>query len=638
MAPSVSSQAQELTPAPWRSSAVAHTATTFEGGFWAPRLQAIREGALPAIYAQMRADGHFENFYERWNGGGQRTPYIFWESDISKWIEAASYSLATHPDAALATLVDEAIAFLVAHQQADGYLNIWYTRVEPEKRWSNLRDNHELYCAGHLFEAAVAHFQATGKRELLNAACRYADYIATVFGTEEGKRRGYCGHEEIELALVKLYHATDEARYLHLAHYFIEERGRSPHYFDEEALARDETLAQFWASTYEYNQSHLPIREQQEVVGHAVRAMYLLSAVADLAREFDDLSLQQTCERLWYHLISKRVYITGALGSSAHNEGFTTDYDLPNLDAYAETCAAIGLILWNYRMLLLDVDRRYADILELALYNGVLSGISFDGTTFFYENPLESKSGYQRQPWYKCACCPPNLARLFLSLGQYLYTTNEREIIVHLYAQSTSTLQLGTQQVTLRQRTNYPWDGDIEISIEVARPIEFDLNLRLPGWCKEAHLICMGEEIPLELRNGYARVHRLWRSGDSLLLRLNMPVERAYAHPAVRSTAGSVALRRGPLVYCLEATDYPAPLQQVRLPRQAPLTTHFATALLDGVTVIKGSASILQTEDWSDTLYRATPPIASEHELTAIPYYAWGHRGAGEMRVWIQEK
>ncbi|HEX7736731.1 MAG TPA: beta-L-arabinofuranosidase domain-containing protein [Ktedonobacteraceae bacterium] len=637
MTSSVSSQAQENTPGPWRSSAVEHTTTTFEGGFWAPRLQAIREGALPAIYAQMRADGHFGNFYACWNGGVQRTPYIFWESDISKWIEAASYSLATHPDASLAALVDEAVAFLVAQQQPDGYLNIWYTRVELEKRWSNLRDNHELYCAGHLFEAAVAHFQATGKRELLNAACRYADYIATIFGIEEGKRRGYSGHEEIELALVKLYHATDEIRYLHLARYFIEERGRRPHYFDEEALSRGEIPPQFWASTYEYNQSHLPVREQQEVVGHAVRAMYLLSAVADLARELNDLGLQQTCERLWHHLISNRVYITGALGSSAHNEGFTADYDLPNLDAYAETCAAIGLVFWNYRMLLLNVDHRYADVLELALYNGVLSGVSFDGTTFFYENPLESKGGYQRLPWYKCACCPPNLARLFLSLGHYLYTTNEREIIVHLYAQSTSTLQLDTHRVTLHQRTNYPWDGDVEISVEVTEPIEFDLNVRIPGWCKQAHLVCLGEEIPLELRNGYARVRRLWRSGDSLLLRLSMPVERAYAHPAVRSTVGSVALRRGPLVYCLEATDYPVPLHQVHLSRQAPLTASFAANTLDGVMVIKGPASILQTEDWPETLYRSTPPIASKHELTAIPYYAWGHRGTGEMRVWIQE-
>ncbi|HXR66380.1 MAG TPA: beta-L-arabinofuranosidase domain-containing protein [Ktedonobacteraceae bacterium] len=634
----VSSQAQENAPAPWRSSAVAHTATTFQDGFWGPRLQAMREGALPAIYEQMRADGHFDNFHKQWDGGVQRTPYVFWESDISKWIEAASYSLATHPDAALASLVDEVIAFLVAQQQPDGYLNLWYTRAEPEMRWSNLRDNHELYCAGHLIEAAVAHFQATGKRELLDAACRYADYIATVFGVEEGQRRGYPGHEEIELALVKLYHATGQARYLRLCQYFIEERGRRPHYFDSEAVARGEAPADFWATTYEYNQSHLPVREQQEVVGHAVRAMYLLSAVADLARELDDPSLQQTCERLWLHLTSKRLYITGALGSSADNEGFTNDYELPNLAAYAETCAAIGLVMWSYRMLLLDTQSRYADVLEQALYNGVLSGVASDGTSYFYVNPLESQGAYHRQPWYKCACCPPNLARLFLSLGQYLYTVNEREIMVHLYAQSTSTIELGTHKVTLHQHTNYPWDGTVEIEIEVTEPVEFGLNTRIPGWCKEAQMSIAGEEIPLKLRNGYACVRRVWNSGDRLVVYLAMPVERVYAHPAVRATTGSVALRRGPLVYCLEATDHTTPLHQLRLPRQAPLEEHFAEETLGGVTLIKGLASALESGDWSNTLYRTTPPIASEQVLTAIPYYAWGQRAAGEMRVWINEE
>lgn len=633
-----SSQVQENAPPPWRSSAIAHTATRFEDGFWAPLLQAMREGALPAIYEQMRADGHFENFYERWNGGAQRTPYVFWESDISKWIEAASYSLATHPDPALASLVDEVIAFLIAHQQPDGYLNIWYTRVEPEKRWSNLRDNHELYCAGHLIEAAVAHFQATGKRSLLDAACRYADYIATVFGVDEGQRRGYPGHEEIELALVKLHHATGEARYLHLARYFVEERGRRPHYFDEEALARGEQPADFWATTYDYNQSHLPVREQQEVVGHAVRAMYLLSAVADLARELDDPGLQETCERLWRHLVSKRLYVTGALGASSANEGFTTDYDLPNLAAYAETCAAIGLLLWNYRMLLLDVQSRYADVLELALYNGVLSGVSFDGTSFFYVNPLESNGTYHRQPWYKCACCPPNLARLLLSLGQYVSTVSEDEIIVHLYVQSTTTIELKTGKVTLHQQTDYPWDGTVHFAVEVAEPSEFGLNLRIPGWCKEASLTVAGEEIPLELRNGYAHVYRRWSAGDSLVLHLAMPVERVYAHPAVRATAGSVALQRGPLVYCLEAVDHAAPLHQLRLSRHAPLSAHFSAQVLHGVTLITGTASALVTADWSDTLYRTTPPRTSEQTLTAIPYYAWGHREAGAMRVWIQEE
>ncbi|HET8840426.1 MAG TPA: beta-L-arabinofuranosidase domain-containing protein, partial [Ktedonobacteraceae bacterium] len=492
-------------------------------------------------------------------------------------------------------------------------------------------------CAGHMFEGAVAHYQATGKRTLLDAACRYADYIDTVFGAEEGKKRGYPGHEEIELALVKLYQATGETRYLRLCQYFIEERGRQPHYFDAEAVARGESAADFWATTYEYNQSHIPVREQQEVVGHAVRAMYMLCAIADLARELDDPGLQATCERLWQQLTSRRLYVTGALGASSANEGFTTDYDLPNLAAYAETCAAIGLVQWNYRMLLLDVQSRYADVMEQALYNGILSGISFDGTSFFYVNPLESNGTHHRQIWYKCACCPPNIARLFLSLGRLLYTVSKDEIIVHLYAQSTTTLALPSQQVTLHQRTNYPWDGNISLEVEVSEPGEFGLNLRIPGWCKEAHLTLGEEELPLKIRNGYAHVRRDWNSGDSLTLSLAMPVERVYAHPAVRATVGSVALQRGPLVYCLEAADHTSELHQISLSREVPLEAHVAENLLSGVTIITGPASVLQTDDWSDTLYSTAPPRATEQTLTAIPYYAWGHREHGEMQVWIRE-
>src|SRR5579875_527020 len=552
MTSSASSQTQGNAQKPWRSTAVVHTATVFEDRFWAPRLRAVREHTLPAIYEQMRNDGHFDAFQEWRKAGTRPIPYVFWESDMSKWIEAASYSLATHPDTNLEALVERAITFLVDLQQPDGYLNLWFTRVEPEKRWTNLRDFHELYCAGHLIEAAVAHFQATGKRVLLDAALRYSDYIATVFGVEEGKRHGYCGHEEIELALVKLYRATGEARYLHLSQYFIEERGKRPHYFDEEARARGEDPADFWARTYEYNQSHLPVREQEEIVGHAVRAMYLLCAVADLAYELEDVGLQRVCERLWQHLTSKRLYITGGLGPFPGNEGFTTDYDLPNLSAYAETCAAIGLVFWNHRMLLLDADHRYADLLEQALYNGVLSGLSLDGTDFFYVNPLESQGTHRRQPWYKCPCCPPNLACLLSSLGGYMYSVNDTDILVHLYAQSTSTLTLASHTVVLSQKTNYPWGGTIEIEVKPEEPVEFGLDLRIPGWCKAAHLLVAGEEAPLDLHKGYARIGCLWRSGDSIVLRLDMPIERVYAHPAVQADIGKVALRR-----CTLASNQP---------------------------------------------------------------------------------
>lgn len=623
------------------SSPIAHSAVAIEDTFWAPRLQTLRDRTLFHIYAQMERDGHFDNYKGAWKPDMRPIPYLFWESDIAKWLEAASYSLATHPDSALEELVDRAIAFLASFQQPDGYLNIWFTAVEPEKRWANLRDWHELYCAGHLIEGAVAHFQATGKRTLLDIACRYADYIDSVFGREEGKRRGYCGHEEIELALIKLYRATGEARYLRLARYFVEERGeqgQQPHYFDSEARARGEDPADFWARSYEYNQSHVPVREQHQVVGHAVRAMYLYSALADLAGELNDESWLHVCERFWGHLISKRVYITGGIGPSADNEGFTADYDLPNATAYAETCAAIGLVLWSHRLLQLDPDRRYADVLERALYNGILSAIALDGESFFYENPLESRGRHHREPWFKCACCPPNIARLLASLGQYVYSVQGTELMVHLYLQSTSTIPIGTHQITLRQETTYPWDGTIALHIEAEQPIEFGLNLRIPGWCPGASLRVNDEEFPIEqhLRKGYVRITRRWQTGDTLILNLAMPVQRVYAHPDIRDDNGCVALQRGPLIYCLEAIDNAVPLHRIRIPEAGDLEAHFDSTLLGGVVVIQANASALGGEDWGEELYRTTPAKRCPSTLVAIPYYAWDNRQPGEMRVWMQ--
>ncbi|HEY0753790.1 MAG TPA: beta-L-arabinofuranosidase domain-containing protein [Ktedonobacteraceae bacterium] len=636
MSLSSSSQTQGNAHEVLRSSAVPHTATVFQDTFWASRLQTLRTQTLPAIYQQMRLDGHFTGFHESWHAGMRPIPYVFWESDIAKWIEAASYSLALQPDPDLEALVDEAIAFLLTLQQPDGYLNLWFTQVEPEQRWSNLRDYHELYCAGHLIEAAVAHFQATGQRILLDAVCRYADYIDATFGPEEGKRRGYCGHEEIELALIKLSRITGERRYMRLSHYFIEERGQRPSYFDLEAEARGEAPADYEMATYEYNQSHVPVREQHEIVGHAVRAMYLFSAVADLARELEDESLRETCEHVWNHLQAKRLYITGGLGSSEGNEGFTADYDLPNSAAYAETCAAIGLVMWSQRLLQLDADQRYADVLEQALYNGVLSGIALDGNSFFYVNPLESAGTHHRQPWFKCACCPPNIARLLLSIGSYFYTVTETDILVHLYAQSSSTLTVGSQSITLHQYTNYPWDGIVRLEVECDEPVEFGLHVRIPGWCPAARLTLAGAEIPYELRKGYARVTRTWQPGESLTLHLTMPVERIYPHPAIRENVGKVALRSGPLIYCLESQDNPIPLQQFTLPSSATFEKRFVPDLLGGIAVLNATGRMLETADWDDTLYRTLPPTFQPFTLTAIPYYAWAQREPGEMCIWLK--
>ncbi len=616
---------------------VPFTAVSIADEFWAPRLRANRERTLPIEYEQCRTTGRIDAFKLAWKPGDTQVPHIFWDSDVAKWIEAASYSLATHPDAALDALLDEVIALAAAAQQPDGYLNTHYLAVEPEKRWTNLREHHELYCAGHLIEAGVAHFQATGKRTLLDVVSRYADHIATVFGVGPGQKRGYCGHEEIELALVKLYRATGERRYLALSQYFIDERGRQPHYFDLEARARGEDPKTYWAKTHQYTQSHLPVREQREVVGHAVRAMYLYSAMTDLAGELGDEALLTACEQLWKHLCTKNLYITGGIGPASANEGFTTDYDLPNETAYAETCAAIGLVFWNHRLLQLTGDSRYADVLERALYNGVLSGVSLDGERFFYENPLASQGRHHRQPWFDCACCPPNLARLLASLGEYVYAQSETEMVVHLYVQSSAQLALGGQRVRIHQATRYPWEGTVILRLELERPATFGLRLRIPGWRRNVRLSVNDESIELAhcLERGYARLERLWQPGDQVTLELAMPVERMYAHPDVRQDVGRVALQRGPLVYCLEQCDHTAPLQHVYLPHDAELSSRFDPDLLGGVVTLTGQAVAAETADWNEMFYRSQSPTLTPCAITAIPYYAWDNRQPGQMQVWL---
>lgn len=621
-------------------TAVSWKAVSIDDPFWTPHLRVNREVTIPRIYEISQETGRIDNFHLNWKPGMEPKPHIFWDSDVAKWIEAASYSLGTHPDGELEAKVDEVISLIVAAQQPDGYLNTYFTAVESEKRWTNLRDWHELYCAGHLIEAAVAHFQATGKRVLLDAMCRYADYIDTVFGSEPGKKRGYPGHEEIELALVKLYRVTGEKRYLYLSKYFVDERGRQPHYFDIEARLRGENPAAFQQKTYEYNQSHLPVREQSEVLGHAVRAMYLYSAMADLARELPDQSLFDADQRLWHHLCTTRLYITGGLGSSRHNEGFTADYDLLNETAYAETCAAIGFVFWNHRMLQLDCNARYADMLERALYNSVLSGVSLDGDTFFYENPLASLGRHHREKWFRVACCPPNIARLFASLGQYIYAVNDTDIAVHLYMQNTAQMTVGGQNVTVRQETSYPWHGTITLQLRLDQPARLGLRLRIPGWCQHARLLLNGEafDIADHLEEGYVRVERVWQSGDRVELELAMPVERMYAHPAVRQDAGCVVLQRGPLVYCLEEADNNVPLHRIVVPGATEMTDHFEPDMLDGVTVIRGDALVDDDTGWAGKLYRSWPTSLQPYAITAIPYYAWDNRQPGEMRVWLREE
>ncbi len=624
------------------------------GGFWGNRLTTNRTATLPTVYYQSQITGRFDAWKLDWKPGQPNKPHIFWDSDAAKWIEAAGYSLATHPDSQLEQQVDAVIDLIANAQQPDGYLNIYFTAVEPEKRWTNLRDWHELYCAGHLIEAAVAYYQATGKRKLLDVMCRYVDYIDSVFGPNPDQKHGYPGHEEIELALVKLYRATGEQRYLKLAKYFIDERGQQPHYYDQEAIARGEKPEDYWAKTYRYTQAHIPVREQTEPVGHSVRACYLYSGMTDIAIETGDEGLASALRQIWDNLTGKHMYITGGLGPSVLNEGFTFDYDLPNETAYAETCAAIALAFWAHRMFHLELDSRHIDVMERALYNGIISGVSFEGHHFFYANPLAAYPHvhpynprhslahpdyvhYQREEWFSCACCPPNLARILSSLGQYFYSTINDAVYIHLFGQSSLNTTISGSKIHLTQETDFPWNETVNIALDMAAPTRFMLAVRLPGWCRSPQIQINGEQVDLNIVKGYARLEREWRAGDLVTVTLPMPVERIMANPRIRENIGQIALQRGPFIYCLEEVDNGPDLPHVVIPKNAHLTASYDPALFGGIVVIEGEAA-RRTTDWPGGPYQpAVSARLQSFTFRAIPYCFWANREPGEMRVWIRE-
>ncbi|WP_136605195.1 glycoside hydrolase family 127 protein [Paenibacillus dokdonensis] len=634
-----------------------------EDHFWKKYKDIVAEEVIPYQWKALNDElpdtepSHaIENFrIAAGESSGEYYGTVFQDSDVAKWLETVAYSLRDHPNPLLEKEADELIALLGRAQGEDGYLNTYYLLQEPDNRWTNLRDNHELYCAGHFIEAAVAYYETTGKSELLDIIEKYVALIDSVFGPEEAKLKGYPGHEEIELALVKLYEVTGKEPYLNLARYFIDQRGQHPVYFVEEKENRKQRIsAPTWNDEnqvnfglgFEYQQAHQPVREQTEAVGHAVRAMYLYIAMADLAAITGDPELKKTCELLWQDVTEHKMYITAGIGSAVNGEAFTCNHDLPNDSMYCETCASVGLAFWASRMLRLEPDRQYADVLERALYNGTLSGMDLDGKRFFYVNPLEVNP-YQkarkdqehvkteRQKWFFCACCPPNLARMIASVEDHIYSQTEDTLFAHLYIAGKMKTSLSGAEVEISQTHLYPWDGSIEFLIHTGDAVKFNLALRIPGWCKDARVKINGEEASLEhLEKGYLYIHRTWNDDDIVSIELPMRVERLRSNPLVSMNQGQIALQRGPVVYCVEEADNGANLAALRLPQDSDMKADYDEHLLNGI--VKITAEGYRVEPVA-ALYTTEAPKLSPQTITAIPYYAWCNREKGEMRVWLHE-
>lgn len=569
--------------------------------FWSPRLSKHVSATLPVCIDQIENQtGRIRNFENAAKGEGEHSGIFFDDSDVYKALEGMAYSLINNPDPELEKKADEWIDKFAAAQQPDGYINTFYTLTGLDKRWTNM-DKHEMYCAGHMIEAGVAYYQATGKRKLLDVCIRMTDHMMSQFGP--GKRHWVPGHEEIELALVKLYQTTQEQKYLDFAYWLLEERGHGHGTMGDEGK---------WDPVY--YQDIVPVRRLTDISGHAVRCMYLYCGMADVAALKNDTGYIAAIDRLWDDVVHRNMYITGGIGSSHDNEGFTEDYDLPNLDAYCETCASVGMVLWNQRMNQLTGDSKYIDVLERSLYNGALAGISLGGDRFFYVNPLESKGDHHRQEWYGCACCPSQLSRFLPSIGNYIYASSDDALWVNLYIGNTGQIRIGETDILLTQETDYPWDGSVKLTISTSLPLEKEIRLHIPNWCKTYDLSINGKRINVSEEKGYA-VIKDWKSQDVIALDMDMPVEIVAADPHVKENFGKRAIQRGPLVYCMEEIDNPVYFDQIQLSPSTTFQTAFASDILNGIKTIKTNG-------------RA-------QSATFIPYYAWDNRKAGKMRVWI---
>ena len=635
----------EAQPAGYPIDPVPFTSVKVTDSFWGQRLKASREVTIPLAFSKCEETGRYENFvraekqlHSPVNLGYKVEGFSFDDTDVYKTIEGASYVLQTYPDPKLEAYIDSVLAIVAKAQEPDGYLYTART-MNPEhphawsgdKRWIEDEElSHELYNLGHMVEGAVAHWQATGKRNFLDIAIRYADCVVREVGENAGQARVIPGHQIAEMALAKLYLATGEKKYLDEAKFFLDVRGKTDH-------------------RNPYNQSHVPVLEQDEAVGHAVRAAYMYAGMADVAALTGDHGYIDAIDRIWENIVSKKLYITGGIGSTARGEAFGDNYELPNETAYCETCAAIGNVYVNYRMFLLHGEAKYFDVLERTLYNGLISGVSLDGGGFFYPNPLASSGQHQRQPWFGCACCPSNICRFIPSLPGYVYAVKDNDLYVNLFLSNTLTTKVGGKAVTLRQETGYPWDGDIVLTVEkTAVKKEMGLKLRIPGWVlgevvpsdlysfadgKETgyYVLVNGEQAQGSLgADGYFTITRKWRKGDKVTLHLDMEPRLVKANEAVEADRGRVAVEKGPIVYCAEWPENPAGVHNLLVGNNPLLSVAHSTDF-NGIDLISFPAQALSRNEEGWLSIRNTT-------VTLIPYYAWCHRGSGDMAVWLAQQ
>jgi len=606
--------------------------------FWEPKIKKVSQVTIPVCIDQTAVKTpRLRNFEKVARKLGEKHEGIYYDdSDLFKALEAIAYSLKNHPDKNIEKTADEWVDKIAAAQLPDGYLNTYYTLTGLDKRWTDM-EKHEDYNAGHLIEAAVAYYNSTGKRKLLDVAIRVADNLDSTFRLQN--RHWVSGHQEIELALVKLYHATSNKKYLDMADWYLQQRG---HGYGKGVI---------WDKwkTPEYCQDEVPVKDQKEITGHAVRAMYLYTGAADVGAAKKDTGYMKAMKTVWEDVVFRNMYVTGGIGSSGKNEGFSKDYDLPNENAYCETCASVGMVLWNQRMNLLTGESKYIDVLEKSLYNGALDGLSFSGDRFFYGNPLSSNGNHKRSEWFGTACCPSNIARLIESLGDYIYAKSDNDLWVNLFVGSNASIDLKNNTVQLEQRTNYPWDGDVQLVVSPQKKSKFSLHIRIPGWVqnqpspgdtyrfldnsvKKWTLTLNGQTIPYKVTNGYAVINKEWEKGDIVSLSLPIETKKVIAIDSISEDRNKISLQRGPLMYCFEHPDNDGMVANIYIPDNIQFSNNFENNLLGGIMKLEADAPTIKISEDGLTVKTENKRIA------AIPYFAWANRGVGQMQVWMPRK